>query len=272
LHILEDRGYYCIDNLPASLLLSLAERVSSEASETTNIAVSIDARNLSSDLQRVPAIIGELEQNDLHTEIIFLDANSQTLLQRFSESRRKHPLSTDTIGLREAINKESELLEPISLLASLSLDTSSMSLHQLRDTIKNQLIGGEDAGLALLFQSFGYKNGLPLDADIVYDVRCLPNPYWDTALRSLTGLDSEVKVFLDSHEEVQLMYDDIRSYLKKWLPQFENNNRSYITVALGCTGGQHRSVYLCEKLGESFAKKIKNVQTRHRELGILGNA
>ena len=139
LHILEDRGYYCIDNLPASLLLSLAERVSSEASETTNIAVSIDARNLSSDLQRVPAIIGELEQNDLHTEIIFLDANSQTLLQRFSESRRKHPLSTDTIGLREAINKESELLEPISLLASLSLDTSSMSLHQLRDTIKNQL-------------------------------------------------------------------------------------------------------------------------------------
>jgi UPF0042 nucleotide-binding protein len=199
---------------------------------------------------------------------VFLDANSQTLLKRFSESRRKHPLSTDTIGLREAIDKESELLEPISLMASLSFDTSNMSLHQLRDTIKSRLIRGEDTGLALLFQSFGYKNGLPMDADIVYDVRCLPNPYWDTALRSLTGLDDEVSAFLDAHEEVQLMYDDIRNYLKKWLPHFEDNNRSYITVAVGCTGGQHRSVYLCKKLGESFAKESKNVQTRHRELGV----
>ena len=153
-------------------------------------------------------------------------------------------------------------------MASLSLDTSNMSLHQLRDTIKSRLIGGEDVGLALLFQSFGYKNGLPMDADIVYDVRCLPNPYWDTALRSLTGLDDEVSAFLDAHEEVQLMYDDIRNYLKKWLPHFEENNRSYITVALGCTGGQHRSVYLCKRLGESFAKESKNVQTRHRELGV----
>jgi UPF0042 nucleotide-binding protein len=268
LHILEDRGYYCIDNLPASLLLPLAEHVSSKASETTNIAVSIDARNLSADLQRVPSIIRDLEQNDLNAEIVFLDANSQTLLKRFSESRRKHPLSTDTIGLREAIDKESELLEPISLMASLSFDTSNMSLHQLRDTIKSRLIRGEDTGLALLFQSFGYKNGLPMDADIVYDVRCLPNPYWDTALRSLTGLDDEVSAFLDAHEEVQLMYDDIRNYLKKWLPHFEDNNRSYITVAVGCTGGQHRSVYLCKKLGESFAKESKNVQTRHRELGV----
>jgi len=267
LHILEDRGYYCIDNLPASLLPSLANRISSDTTSIPNVAVSIDARNSSTDLQQLPQIISDLKQKDLPTEIIFLDANSQTLLKRFSESRRKHPLTTDSIGLKEAIDKESELLEAISVMASLSIDTSNMSLHQLRDTVKNRLLDNKDTGLALLFQSFGYKNGVPVDADIVYDVRCLPNPYWDTALRSLTGLDAAVITFLDSHDEVQEMYADIRDYLQKWLPHFERNNRSYITVALGCTGGQHRSVYLCEKLREFFANNIPHVQIRHRELG-----
>ncbi len=267
LHILEDRGYYCIDNLPASLLPSLANRISSDTTSIPNVAVSIDARNSSTDLQQLPQIISDLKQKDLPTEIIFLDANSQTLLKRFSESRRKHPLTTDSIGLKEAIDKESELLEAISVMASLSIDTSNMSLHQLRDTVKNRLLDNKDTGLALLFQSFGYKNGVPVDADIVYDVRCLPNPYWDTALRSLTGLDAAVITFLDSHDEVQEMYGDIRDYLQKWLPHFESNNRSYITVALGCTGGQHRSVYLCEKLREFFANNIPHVQIRHRELG-----
>ena len=267
LHILEDRGYYCIDNLPASLLPSLANRISSDTTSIPNVAVSIDARNSSTDLQQLPQIISDLKQKDLPTEIIFLDANSQTLLKRFSESRRKHPLTTDSIGLKEAIDKESELLEAISVMASLSIDTSNMSLHQLRDTVKNRLLDNKDTGLALLFQSFGYKNGVPVDADIVYDVRCLPNPYWDTALRSLTGLDTAVITFLDSHDEVQEMYADIRDYLQKWLPHFERNNRSYITVALGCTGGQHRSVYLCEKLREFFANNIPHVQIRHRELG-----
>ena len=266
LHVLEDRGYYCIDNLPASLLPSLADRISSSESGIPNVAVSIDARNSSTDLQQVPAIIKQLEQKDLHTEIVFLDANSQTLLKRFSESRRKHPLTTDKLGLKEAINRESELLEAISLMASLSIDTSNMSLHQLRDMIKNQLIDSKDPGLALLFQSFGYKNGVPVDADIVYDVRCLPNPYWDSALRSLTGKDKAVVSFLEAQDEVQQMYRDIAEFLKKWLPRFESNNRSYITVALGCTGGQHRSVYLCEKLGKQFSTIIKNVQIRHREL------
>lgn len=267
LHVLEDRGYYCIDNLPASLLPSLANRISKDDSSIPNVAVSIDARNSSTDLQQVPSIINELKQKNLPTEIIFLDANSQTLLKRFSESRRKHPLSTDTVGLKEAIDKESELLEAISVMASLSIDTSTMSLHQLRDTVKSRLIDKKDTGLALSFQSFGYKNGVPVDADIVYDVRCLPNPYWDTSLRSLTGLDSQVIEFLDAQDEVQQMYGDIKQYLQKWLPSFESNNRSYITVALGCTGGQHRSVYLCEKLGEFFATDIPNVQIRHRELG-----
>jgi len=266
LHVLEDRGYYCIDNLPASLLSALANRISSDATGIPNVAVSIDARNISADLEKFPSIINDLKNISLPTEIVFLDANSQTLLKRFSESRRKHPLSSAAIGLKEAIDKESELLEPISLMASLSIDTSNMSLHQLRDTVKNRLLDDQPITLALLFQSFGFKNGLPVDADIVYDVRCLPNPYWDNSLRSLTGLDDAVVAFLDSQEEVREMCSDIENFLQKWLPSFESNNRSYITVALGCTGGQHRSVYMCEKLGQIFSKQSSNVQVRHREL------
>lgn len=267
LHILEDRGYYCIDNLPAALLPTLADRVSAEDTGIPQVAVSIDARNISADLQQVPDIIAILKQRNLQLEVIFLDANSQTLLKRFSESRRKHPLSNNQTGLKEAIDKESELLEPISVLASLSIDTSNMSLHTLRDTVKTRVVENHDTGLALLFQSFGYKNGVPVDADIVYDVRCLPNPYWDTRLRPLTGLDQPVASFLDSQEIVQEMIDDIAAYLEKWLPRFEQNNRSYITVAVGCTGGQHRSVYLCEKLGKRFTGDIKSILVRHRELG-----
>jgi len=266
LHVLEDRGYYCIDNLPASLLSSLADRISSDAIGIPNVAVSIDARNISTDLDKFPTIINDLKNKSLPTEIVFLDANSQTLLKRFSESRRKHPLSSEAIGLKEAIDKESELLEPISVMASLSIDTSNISLHQLRDTVKNRLLDDQPTTLALLFQSFGFKNGLPVDADIVYDVRGLPNPYWDNSLRSLTGLDDAVVAFLDSQEEVQEMCSDIENFLQKWIPSFESNNRSYITVALGCTGGQHRSVYMCKKLGQIFSKQSSNVQVRHREL------
>ena len=176
-------------------------------------------------------------------------------------------MTTETIDLREAIDIESELLESISMMANLVIDTSNMSLHQLRDLVKTRLVERSETSMALLFQSFGFKNGVPVDADLVYDVRCLPNPYWDTALRSLTGLHSEVVQFLDSQDEVQDMYNDIKDYLEKWLPRYESNNRSYITVAVGCTGGQHRSVYIGEKLGKFFTPKINNVQIRHRDLG-----
>lgn len=267
LHILEDRGYYCIDNLPASLLPALADRLSAEDSDSANVAVSIDARNISSDLERAPELIRKLQERELPIEVIFLDANSQTLLKRFSESRRRHPLTTDQLGLREAIDKESELLEPISVLASLSIDTSTMSLHTLRDAVLSRMVESSDVGLSLLFQSFGYKNGVPVDADIVFDIRCLPNPYWDRALRALNGLDGPVIDFLEKQPEAQEMFDDIAAYLHKWLPQFDSNNRSYITVAVGCTGGQHRSVYMCEKLRESFSGSLKSVLVRHRELG-----
>lgn len=266
LHILEDRGYYCIDNLPASLLPALADRISNGDTHLSDIAVSIDARNISADLQQAPEIISELQARELSTEIIFLDANSQTLLKRFSESRRKHPLSNESIDLREAIDIESALLESISTMANLVIDTSNMSLHQLRDLVKNRLLETSETNMALLFESFGFKNGVPVDADLVYDVRCLPNPYWDTALRSLTGLDADVAKFLESQDEVQEMVEDITAYLEKWLPRYESNNRSYITVAVGCTGGHHRSVYMGEKLRRYFSSKIRNVQIRHRDL------
>ena len=267
LHILEDRGYYCIDNLPASLLPALADRISNDDTNLPNVAISIDARNISADLQQAPEIISELQARELPTEIIFLDASSQTLLKRFSESRRKHPLSNESTDLYKAIDIESALLKSISMMANFVIDTSNMSLHQLRDLVKNRLLENNETRMALLFQSFGFKNGVPVDADLVYDVRCLPNPYWDIALRSLTGLHIDVAKFLDSQEEVQEMIDDIRDYLEKWLPKYESNNRSYITVAVGCTGGQHRSVYISEKLKKYFSSKIKNVQIRHRDLG-----
>ncbi len=267
LHVLEDHDFYCIDNLPASLLPSLARRLTAGELKTQKVAVSIDARNLPADLEQVPAIIDQLSRSDLATEVLFLDANSQTLLKRFSESRRKHPLSDKDTGLREAIDRESEMLEPLSLMASLSIDTSEMSQHTLRDLIVSRLLNGESKRMTLQFQSFGFKNGIALDADLVFDVRCLPNPYWDSRLRALTGLNSAVQAFLDSQPEVQAMSAEIEAYLDRWLPRFERNNRSYMTVALGCTGGQHRSVYLAEKLGQLFQERFAQVQVRHRELG-----
>jgi UPF0042 nucleotide-binding protein len=266
LNMLEDHGYYCIDNLPASLLPALAQRVSDQSADLARVAVSIDARNIPSDLKQVPEIIEQLKLLSMRTEIIFLDASSPTLIKRFSESRRKHPLTTDKIGLRQAINMETELLEQIALLASLSIDTSNMSLHQLRETIKTRVVERDDSGLALMFESFGYKYGVPIDADVVFDVRCLPNPYWEPDLRPLTGLDAKVQNWLQSQAAVESMYEDLCHYLLKWLPKFEENNRSYMTVAIGCTGGQHRSVYLCDRLRLQFADKIKNVQVMHREL------
>ena len=266
LRYLEDRGYHCVDNLAASLLPALAERISSESDGIVNVAVSIDARNLSVDLSLVPGIVEQLKQQGIPVEIVFLDANGETLLKRFSESRRKHPLSTDQVGLREAIDEESDLLEPIALLASLSIDTSSMSLQQLQDAISQRIIEKSETGLALLFQSFGFKNGVPADADIVYDVRCLPNPYWESRLRALDGLDDPVSTFLESFEIVQEMFTDVCGFLETWLPRFEENSRSYITVAVGCTGGRHRSVYFCEKLARHFEHGIANVQVRHREI------
>ncbi|MEX2366914.1 MAG: RNase adapter RapZ [Pseudohongiellaceae bacterium] len=267
LHVLEDLDYYCVDNIPASLLGVLADRITPQlGSKLNNVAVSIDARNISDDLHQFPDIFNKLSsKTDIDKQIIFLDADNNTLLNRFSETRRKHPLSNAQISLLEAIKKERELLDPIASLANLTVDTSDLSIHQLRDIIKNRVAENDRQGIALQFQSFGFKNGVPVDADIVFDARCLPNPYWVTHLRGLTGLDDDVIDYLQSQQDVMDMYEDIKHFLERWIPSFERNNRSYITVAIGCTGGQHRSVFLCEKLKKHFAGTFNNVQVRHKE-------
>jgi UPF0042 nucleotide-binding protein len=267
LHVLEDLGYYCVDNMPGSLLASLVERITLESNQKLNkVAVGIDARNLSSDLSQFEAIHDRLIASDIQLQIIFLDADTNTLLKRFSETRRKHPLSNSKLGLLEAINLEKELLLSIANLASLTIDTSSLTLQNLRDIVREQIAEHKANKLTLQFQSFGFKHGIPIDADMVFDVRCLPNPYWVGSLRGLTGLNQEVVDYLESLTEVLKMFNDIKGFLETWIPSFEQNNRSYITVALGCTGGQHRSVFLSEKLKKHFSQTISNIQVRHREL------
>ncbi|MES2625534.1 MAG: RNase adapter RapZ [Pseudomonadota bacterium] len=266
LHVLEDIGYYCVDNIPASLLDALSTRLSEENLQLDQVAVSIDARNISEDLKQFPEIYEKLLTRAIECQIIFLDADDNTLLKRFSETRRKHPLSNEHLGLMEAIVYEKELLEPIAGLASLTVNTSTLSLHQLRDIIKNRVAEHDSKGLALQFQSFGFKHGIPVDADMVYDTRCLPNPYWIPELRPYTGLDEPVISYLEQQPDVQEMLQNIITYLERWLPSFQANNRSYITVAIGCTGGQHRSVYLCEKLKQHFNSSSYNAQVRHKEL------
>lgn len=264
LHVLEDMGYYCIDNLPVTLLPPLIERLTA-ADNITRVALSIDARNIAEDLIGFQDIVSQFSADLVSRTIVFLDSDGPTLVKRFSETRRKHPLSSDKRDLTEALNLEAKLLEPISRLADLTIDTTSLTIHELRDMVKSRVAtSGEQ--FSILFQSFAYKNGVPVDADFVFDARSLPNPHWKPGLRPLTGLDQPVRDFLDSQSEFLEMYEDLRALLARWLPSFEANNRSYLTISVGCTGGQHRSVYLAEKLYSHFQPNWSNVQVRHREL------
>ena len=267
LHVLEDLGYYCIDNLPVSLLKPLIEQLSTSNSPS-KISVSIDARNVAEDLAIFPSVIEDIKEVEL--QIVYLDSTSPALVKRFSETRRKHPLSNETRDLSASLEYESELLDPIAAIADLSIDTTNLNIHDLRDLIGKQLTGRKPE-LALSFQSFGFKSGVPLEADLVFDVRCLPNPHWITDLRTLTGLDKPVANFLEEHDDVQSMENDIKEFLTSWLPKFEKTNRSYMTIAIGCTGGQHRSVYVCNKLFQHFQPQWSNVRIKHRELGNPGN-
>ena len=267
LDVLEDNGFYCIDNLPAGLLPELAERALPHAELIDpKVAVSIDARNLPSQLQRFSELLDEVRSRNIQCDVLYLDANEETLFQRFSETRRRHPLTNSERSLAEAIAAEVKLLEPVIDRADLKIDTTHLNLYQLRDALKLRLLNQRDAGTAYLFQSFGFKRGMPVDADLVFDVRCLPNPYWKPELRDFSGLDPAVSNFLETQEEVQEMYQDIFGYLQKWLPRFALSNRSYVTVAIGCTGGHHRSVYLANRLGTELKAQLKNVQIRHRDL------
>jgi UPF0042 nucleotide-binding protein len=270
LHALEDSGYYCIDNLPATMLPQIAEHLQTqnhhraENAKTTNfdrVAISIDSRSVA--IETLPTHIEQLKSQGIATQVLFLESNVETLVKRFSETRRKHPLSKDTTTLAESIAVERELLGNLGNLGHV-IDTSHISANKLRAWIK-EAVSNEISGLTLLFTSFGFKHGIPLDADFVFDIRCLPNPHYDPKLRDLTGLDAEVQNFLAGQTSVQEMQDDIKIYLEKWLPSFVADNRSYLTVAIGCTGGQHRSVYFVDRLAKYFSP-IQKVLTRHREL------
>jgi UPF0042 nucleotide-binding protein len=202
----------------------------------------------------------------IQCDVIYLDADEETLLKRFSETRRRHPLTSDTRSLAEAIRDESTLLGPIADLADLKIDTTHLNLYQLRDTLKLRLLNQPAPGTAFLIESFGFKRGMPVDADLVFDVRCLPNPYWKPELRGLSGLEPQVAEYLDAQPDVEEMYKDILAYLSKWLPRFAASNRAYVTVAIGCTGGHHRSVYLANRLGQQLKPELMNLQVRHRDL------
>ncbi|MBI5461986.1 MAG: RNase adapter RapZ [Gammaproteobacteria bacterium] len=267
LHTLEDLDYYCIDNLPIGLLEPFVQQLldNPQASQD-NVAVGVDARSLSDDLQHFPQILKRLRERGIHAEILYLQADDETLLKRFSETRRKHPLGKGNVSLADAIRQERTLLQPISANASLHIDTTHTNVHQLRDLVQERVGTKSDGTLSLLFKSFGFKHGVPEDADFVFDVRCLPNPHWDPRLRPQTGLDQDVVDYLNEQPLVDEMYTEICDFLATWIPRFESENRSYLTVALGCTGGQHRSVYLAQRLGAHFKTHYPSVLVRHREL------
>lgn len=267
LHVLEDAGFNCIDNFPVGLLPALIENSISDPRQTQqDLAVSIDARNSAADLERFPEILLALDRPEVDFEIIYLDALGPTLVKRFSETRRRHPLTDDHTDLREAIEAERDLLANIADISDLNIDTTRLSAAALTDLIKQRVTMRANTGISLLFRSFGYKYGVPVDGDMVFDIRCLPNPHWEPDLRNLTGRDQPVKDFLEAQSEVGEMYEDIHRYLATWLPRFAENHRVYMTVAIGCTGGQHRSVYMAERLGSAFARDNENVLVRHREL------
>ena len=267
LHVLEDLGYYCIDNMPAALLKSLLDEVTNAGDKSaTRIAVGVDARNRVTDLEALPTLIAELQKSNVQTDLLFLQASDDILLKRYSETRRRHPLADDGTELRAAIQTERELLGQVINAADLIIDTSRTSVYELADAIRKRVDRRNINMLSVLIESFGFKHGIPSDADFVFDLRCLPNPYWHAELRSLTGRDPDVGKFLDAEPDFTQMYEDILGFLKSWIPKYVSVDRSYLTVALGCTGGQHRSVYMTEKLATALKEVHDPVHTRHNEL------
>ena len=269
LQTLEDLDYYCVDNLPFKLILPLAREITAASDLLPpTVAVGVDARNFIDELYQFPSTLTELRASDLRVDVLFLQAADEALLKRYSETRRRHPLALGDIPLREAIQQERRLLEPIIACADLIVDTSDTNLYQLRELIRARVHETPGEAMSLLFESFGFKNGVPADADFVFDVRCLPNPHWEPQLRPLTGLDAAVIDFLGRQSDVGAMIADIGHFLEGWLPRFERSERSYLSVAIGCTGGQHRSVFVAEALARHFGGLRDYVMVRHRELKL----
>lgn len=262
LRVMEDLGYYCVDNIPVNLLPTLATTV---MGQYERVAVSIDVRNLPQEPDELAEILSYLPRK-LELTILYLDADHASLIKRFSETRRLHPLSHQAMSLDEAISREQQLLDPISSRADLYIDTTDLNVHQLAEQLRERILGQKSGRLVILFESFGFKYGIPKDADFVFDARFLPNPHWEPDLKPLTGLDQPVKDYLAAQPVVAKYIWHINSFISTWLPHLERNNRSYLTIAIGCTGGQHRSVYMVESLAESYRNTREDVQLRHREL------
>lgn len=265
LQALEDIGYYCVDNLPVALLTGLHEQLCSAASQTRSIAVGIDARNLPNQLQHLDEALQQLRSQQARIDVVFLDAEHDVLLKRFSATRRRHPLSNAEATLEDAIRKEALILASLRAQADLIIDTSTLDTHSLRDIIR-QRVARESRDLSLVIESFGFKHGLPKDADLVFDVRVLPNPHWHDALRPLTGQDEDIIAFMQEYPQVTDMLNDIDNFVSRWLPAYENNDRNYMTIAIGCTGGRHRSVYIAEQLCARLRPQRPGLLLRHRDL------
>lgn len=261
LHALEDMGYYCVDNIPLPLIPQLAELL---AKSNRSAVVSLDIRNLPNNPNELDHLQEQLK--NFNTKLIFLDCERHTLIRRYSDSRRLHPLSTQDLSLESAIDLENNLMEPLIHQANYIIDTTHLSSHELAESLRSLLQGATVKELNIVVESFGFKYGIPLDADYVFDVRFLPNPHWNPELRPMTGLEQPVIDFLDKQTEVHQFIYHTRNYLDLWIPHLEQNNRSYLTIAIGCTGGKHRSVFVAEQLGKYFSAKGKKVQIRHRSL------
>jgi len=267
LRALEDLEFYCVDNLPTALLPELVAAVShgAVAGRRQNIAVGVDVRNRGEDFLRMPTVLSELAAAGVQVHLVFIDCRDEVLIKRYSETRRRHPLSVLGLSLSDAIAEERKLLRPLIAIAEKVIDSSELNVHQLRRLIATDYAQATD-GLTLMFTSFAYRRGLPLDADFVFDARCLPNPHWEPRLRPLSGKDGPVREYLESQPLVEEYFDDTVRWLDAWLPRFASDDRSYVTVAIGCTGGRHRSVYLVERLAAHYRARHEGALTFHREL------
>lgn len=266
LNVLEDLGYYCVDNLPLGLLEAFAAELAAAQPVPERVAAVIDARNLSVAFDRFPDILMAIRNEGVDCEVVFLEADENAITKRFSETRRKHPLTVANVSLLEAIQRERTVLEPVRDLADSCIDTSHTKYHELRQLIRQRVDRRPKETMSLQFLSFGYKHGIPLDADFVFDVRSIPNPYWESGLRELNGRDAKVAAFLDSQPAVASMLESLRNFLTQWIPPFEEHNRAYLTIAIGCTGGNHRSVYVAERLAAQFREGRSGVLVRHRDI------
>lgn len=265
LHALEDLGYYCVDNLPAALLPEFARQLRSDPGLYTRVSLGIDARAGGPELERIPAWLDELTASGLPNQLMFLSADTKAIIKRFSETRRRHPLTRDQLALPEAIEREKSLLRPLQERADWVIDTSDTNIHQLRRQVW-KCIGAEGQSMTVVLESFAFKRGVPQDVDFLFDARHLPNPYWVDDLRKLSGLETPVREWLEQDESVGMFYDDIQQLLQRWLPEISKSQRSYVTVGIGCTGGRHRSVYLVDRLATRLREKFSPVVVHHREI------